>query len=183
MTKNTTKNKKLKFRSITKKTNLFLKDGYLSNGHWLFCTEWIESLKSKYSLGVKRALTKKTIQVVSSRLLGETRHEHDLESLVKKIPLREYTKINLNESVVNDVEGFPYGKLYKDVVAFKIKTKNSEILIATDYYVALLFDSEVEIHIKDFMSPIVLLKENKIVGLLCPVNPNYYNYQSNQGGL
>lgn len=168
-------NYQFKFKKIKSNDRLFLNDGLFSNSHWLFKADWLESLNCKMTLQLRKRLQKAKLELVTAKLSGEAESMRipELRRIIDAVNLNEYYEINIFErGAVKKIEGFAKNEYSKGIVAFGIKLQSHLISIDAEYFAALVFDPQIKVMVKDASSPVALLKNNELVGLVMPLRPN-----------
>lgn len=174
--------KTLKFKKITESEKIVISSGYASNKHWIFSIEWLKSLKpSSRALGfsaLRNRVVKSQQAAIIARLKDQKYPSFDLEGLVAKINLATFSEVK--EFQFN--KGYVKGNLSNYDVAYLSFThvwagnrlftevKDSPSL-DVEYSAALFFDDSTKIFIHTSSSPVAIVSQNKIVGLLSPLSP------------
>ncbi len=149
---------------------MYLVDGLLCNGHWLIDIAWLETCKSVESGVAKAILQSKRVLDVTDLLEGaEAAPAKALQSLIKKIKLSEYSAIDLNGATAKIESRSLAGETRPRITTVSLKFKREVVKIDAEYFPLLFFDRDVAIHAKDKNSVLVILKADRIVGLLMPI--------------
>lgn len=159
-----------RFKKIDKREPLALAEGFFTNREWVFKTDWLLAMKTKITIGLRAAIARKTLEVVNARLSGATVNLPTIQTLIQRIELSTYKRVVLTAETFTKKIGYRHGKFEnKGVVAFTINAHRKQINVDPEYFTALFFDATAEIHIRDEKSPIVILKNSEIVGLIMPL--------------
>ena len=148
---------------------------YLTNGHWLFNTQWLEACGAS-ARSVKTLLKKIRVERVTARLRGE--EITDYASRIDGI-IPSHTRICTDYMPADCTPDagplFEQGKpaqegLSIDHVLLKIKGEVKSA-INVKYCAALSFcpDTRVLVNTADKTAPIVHINEERVVGLIMPV--------------
>lgn len=161
----------IRFRFIQKNDPFFLSCGFVSNTEFAFRIDWIEKLNSKITRQLRRLMAAKQVEVVQKRLAGQKVETPSIDNLLSVLDLREYSKVELKRENILKKLGFRKGALEKSVVAYVIRgpKKNQGVGIHCEYLPALFFSTGLEVLIKDNVSPIIIKRNNEIVGLISPI--------------
>ncbi len=157
-----------KFRKIGKSDPLYIGDGFFSNRHWLFRADWIQSMKTRVTLGLRKALERKQVEYVTARMQGAEVPSVNLGKLVNELNFDNYQKIDMTKPIATRL-GFRKRAVTESVTAFILKNGKKEIGVDPLYISALFFDPEAEIFIRDGESPIAIRKNGELIGLLMPI--------------
>lgn len=162
------KNQNQKFKKIKRSDSLYLSDGYFSNRHWLLKAAWVETMSSRVTFGIRKALKRMQVETVAARLRGESPSHVKLAQFIAKVDFSKYRKVNLDSDSVKRKIGHPRGEVARGLVAFIIKNGKHEIGVDPEYFPMLTFDVATEIFVSLPDSPIVIRRDSEIVGLLMP---------------
>lgn len=167
--------KELKFKRIGSEA-LYLSNDFFStsHGHYIFKASWVLQCPKNRFLGLTplaKKITNHRVKVVSDKLAGLNVRTRDLESTLKGITLdlyrevpRETIKILKGHKKNNFTE-----KFYTHML---LKTEKSKTYLDVCYGAALFFDESTKIMCcPDGFRPVVLLKNNEIVAIIAPLNP------------
>lgn len=160
---------KFKFKKISKHDPLYIGDGFISNRHWLFKSDWVETLKTRASLQLRNHLQALRIKTVTEKFSGNESPTYPLGNLVSGIDLANYRPIQLNSESVRVHIGFRKNEMIKSPVAFVLQSGKTKVGIDPEYMQAFYFDSEIEILINGPRDPIVMRKNNEVIGLIGPM--------------
>jgi len=176
------KKQNLKFRPIKKSELLYLGDGFFANGHWLFSADWLAGLSSRVTMGLRKALQRKQLEIVTARLQGNADQPNYRSRELSKIVARfsfgpvNYSRVELSEKTISKQIGFlNQRELEKGVTAFIIHNHAHKIGIAPDYFAALTFDNDVNIFVATATDPVIMKKNNVVIGMIMPMHLNEGN--------
>ncbi len=152
---------------------VFVADGLISNGHWLFQVAWLKSLTSNTGKRLAAYAITRQMEVVKERLLGNDFGSRPLAAFVESIDLATYSKVELAQC--RNFLGFgSNGKkaesLTKRVVGLEFYSQATEEFVRFDlaYFAAFKFDKSAEIFVKGPKDPSVIKCQGQIVGLVMP---------------
>jgi hypothetical protein len=160
--------KNLKFKKI-KKGTLNVQGQYISSKVFIFCMDFLDSVKNKYNLQLINQTLKERINYVESRINKKEYKGYPISAYIDALNLNEFRKINIDTGI-KEVRGFWRGDCSDEtIVAYQI---GNAPCIDAEYVAPLFWDTNTTVLIKDATSPVVVLKENKPVFLVAPLNPN-----------
>jgi len=155
----------MNFKKLKPSDKIYLNQGFISNGAWLFSIEFIQSVENKEVKQLKNRITKMKLQIVSAKMQDQHIETRDLAGLVDRINLNEFKNI---ETKLKEVKGYKRVFGEKMPVAYKIK----DAYFDAEYAAAFNFCSDIQLKYKNNKSPMIMTLNNKIVGLIMPLNPD-----------
>jgi hypothetical protein len=163
-----------KFKKLTKYDDLFLDGDLASNRFWIFKISWLNSLKIRSTIGLRKAIAKRQLEVVRARLTGAEVRRHDFGTLLKKAFITDsvnpHVSIELTKKTVSKRYAVIESQLQKQVIGFFVKNGAEKVCLDAEYFTALFFDNEVKAYFRSSIDPVFLIKNNEIVGAIAPVN-------------
>jgi hypothetical protein len=160
--------KNLKFKKI-KKGTLNVQGDFITNKAFIFSMAFLDSVASRFNLQLRNQALKERVNYVESRMNQKEYKSYPISAYIDALNLNEFRKININTDI-KEVSGFWRGDCSDEtIVAYKI---GNAPCIDAEYIAPLFWDTTTIILIKDATSPVVVLKENKPVFMVAPLNPN-----------